>query len=131
MSAREDPRSVGTLISDLANQATALVQTEFGLLRAEMSENVGKIKTGAIELVAGSICLLAALLVLLQALVTALAELGLGIGWASLLVGVVVAIIGVILVRTGTSNMSGSSLMPDKTQTQLERDAQAVKEQVR
>lgn len=131
MSPDRESRSIQTLISDLCDQATSLVHTEFRLLRAEMTEKVGQIKSGATEIVAGGICLLAALLILLQALVVALAELGLGAGWASLLVGVVVAVIGVILMRIGTSNVSATNLTPERTQEQLGRDTQAVKEQVR
>ncbi len=131
MNPNGDPRSVPTLVSDLATQATTLIQTEMRLLKAEMSEKLGHVRNGAIEVVAGAICLLAALLVLLQALVVALAELGLGAGWASLLVGVAVAVLGVILVRTGSSNMSVENLTPDRTQEQLSKDARVVKEQVR
>ncbi|WEX07696.1 phage holin family protein [Chelativorans sp. AA-79] len=131
MSTREDPRGITTLFSDLANNATRLVQAEFRLLRTEMSEKVGQVKNGLVEMIAGAICLLAALLVLLQALVVALAEMGLGTRWASLAVGVVVAIVGVILVRIGTSNMSESNLMPERTQHQLGDDARAVKDQMR
>jgi len=131
MDTRSDSRGITTLFSDLADQASTLVHTEFRLLRAEMSEKVEQFRNGAIEVIAGSICLLAALLVLLQALVVALAELGLGAGWASLLVGVVVAVIGAILVSRGTSNMSAQNLTPERTQEQVTRDARAVKEQIR
>lgn len=131
MSTREDPRGITTLFSDLANNATTLVQSEFRLLRAEMSEKVGQVGNGLAEMVAGAICLLAALLVLLQALVVALAEMGLGTGWASLAVGVVVAIIGGVLVRMGMSNMSSTNLMPERTQHQMSDDARAVKDQMK
>ncbi|WP_028034706.1 phage holin family protein [Chelativorans sp. J32] len=131
MSSNDDPRGITTLISDLADQASTLVRTEFELLRTEMSEKLGQVKNGAIEVIAGAICLMAALLVLLQALIVALARLGLGPAWASLLVGVVVAILGAILVRTGSSNMSASNLTPDRTQAQLDRDVRTVKEQIR
>jgi hypothetical protein len=143
MSVNSDPRSVPTLISDLAQQVTTLMQTEVRLLRAEMSEKLGQLGSGAAEVAAGAICLLAALLVLLQALVIAIARIGadpadpaiqnsgIGMGWASLIVGVVVAGIGAFLVRNGTKNLSPSNLTPERTQEQLSRDAQVVKEQIR
>lgn len=132
MSMSTDPRSVPTLISDLAQQVTTLMQTEVRLLRAEMSEKLGQLGSGAAEVAAGAICLLAALLVLLQALVVGVAQIGdMGVGWASLIVGVVIAVIGALLVKAGSSNLSPSNLAPERTQEQLKRDAQVAKEQVR
>ena len=62
-------RSLATLVSDLAQQVTTLLQTEGRLLRTELSENARKAGAGAIEVLGGAICLMAALMVLLQALV--------------------------------------------------------------
>ncbi|MER8474536.1 phage holin family protein [Mesorhizobium sp. M1163] len=131
MTDNQDTRSLTTLVSDLAQQVTILLQTESRLLRAEMSEKVSKAGAGAVEVMGGAICLLAALMVLLQALVIALASAGLGAGWSSLLVGVVVAVLGVILLRSGKASMAPSELTPDRTQDQLKRDARVIKEQIR
>ncbi|MBA3448234.1 MAG: phage holin family protein [Pseudaminobacter sp.] len=131
MNEHQDSRSVATLLSDLAQQGTTLLQTEARLLRAEMSEKFHNVGTGAIEVLGGAVCLLAALIVLLQALVIALAEAGLGAGWASLLVGLVVAGLGVFLLRNGSSSMAPSELTPDRTQEQLKRDVRVVKEQLK
>ncbi|TKB96621.1 MAG: phage holin family protein, partial [Mesorhizobium sp.] len=95
MTDNQDTRSLTTLVSDLAQQVTTLLQTESRLLRAEISEKLSRAGAGAVEVMGGVICLLAALMVLLQALVIALASAGLGAGWSSLLVGVVVAVLGV------------------------------------
>jgi hypothetical protein len=122
MNEHQDSRSVATLLSDLAQQVTTLLQTEARLLRAEMSDKVSN---------AGAVCLLAALIVLLQALVIALANAGLGAGWSSLAVGVVVAVIGVILLRTGSANLSPSQLNPDRTEEQFKRDVRVIKEQLK
>jgi hypothetical protein len=131
MAENTDSRSLVTLVGDLAQQVTQLLQTEGKLLRAEMTEKLTKAGAGAIEVLGGAICLLAALLVLLQALVIALAQAGLGAGWSSLLVGVVVAILGVILLRTGMASLNPSDLTPDRTQDQFKRDVRAVKEQLK
>jgi hypothetical protein len=131
MNEHQDSRSVATLLSDLAQQVTTHLQTEARLLRAEMSEKLSNVGSGAVEILGGAICLLAALLVLLQALVIALANAGLGAGWSSLAVGVVVAILGVILLRTGSANLSPSQLNPDRTEEQLKRDVRVVKEQLK
>ena len=78
MNEHQDSRGVATLLSDLAQQVTTLLQTEARLLRAEMSEKFSNVGSGAVEILGGAVCLLAALIVLLQALVIALAEAGLG-----------------------------------------------------
>ncbi|MCV3209983.1 phage holin family protein [Mesorhizobium sp. YC-39] len=131
MTDNQDNRSLATLVSDLAQQVTTLLQTEGNLLRAEMSEKLSKAGAGAVEIVGGAICLLAALVVLLQALVIALANVGLGAGWSSLLVGIVVAALGAILMRSGIASMAPSELTPDRTQDQLKRDVRVIKEQIR
>jgi len=130
MTTSNDPRGVATLISDLTQQVSTLVQTELKLLRAEIYEKLDQLGSGAAEVTAGAICLLAALIVLLQAVVVALVKAGLGAGWASLLVGVVVAALGLFLIWRGKSNLSTSNLMPERTQEQLRRDADVAKEQV-
>ena len=129
MSDQHDNRSVATLISDLAQQASTLVQTEVRLLKAEMSEKASKVGTGVAEMAAGAICLLAALIVLLFALVAALAETGMGPGWAALLVGVIVALLGVFLLKNGSTSFT--NLTPDRTTEQLGQDARVVKEQLK
>ena len=131
MNENQDSRSVPTLLSDLAQQATTLVQTEARLLRAEMSEKFSKVGSGAVEILGGAICLLAALMVLLQALVIALANAGLGAGWSSLLVGVVVALVGYMLLRAGAKTIQPSELTPERTQEQFKQDIQVVKEQLK
>jgi hypothetical protein len=131
MTPDKDNRSVATLLSDLVQQLSTLVQTEGRLLRSELTHSAHKAGAGAMEVAAGAILLLAALLVLLQALVVALANLGLGAGWSSLLVGVAVAIFGAMLVKRGTTNMSSSELAPTRTADQLGKDASLLKEQIR
>ncbi|MDX8434840.1 phage holin family protein [Mesorhizobium abyssinicae] len=131
MIGNQDNRGLTTLIGDLAQQVTTLLQTESKLLRAEMSESLSKAGAGAVEFLGGAICILAALIVLLQALVIALANAGLGPGWSSLLVGIAVAILGIFLLRSGTASMAPSELTPDRTQDQLKRDARVIKEQIK
>ena len=131
MTMSPDDRSVPTLLSDLAQQASALVQTEVRLLRVELSEKLALMGTGGAEVLAGALCLLAALLILLQALVIALANLGLGPGWASLLVGIVVAALGAFLVRNGSAQLSPSNLTPTRMQEQISRDLRVAKEQLK
>ena len=80
MNESNDGRGLITLVSDLAQQVTTLLQTESKLLRSEMTDKLSRFGAGAVEVLGGAICLLAALMVLLQALVIALANAGLGAG---------------------------------------------------
>jgi hypothetical protein len=131
MNESNDGRGLITLVSDLAQQVTTLLQTESKLLRSEMTDKLRRLGAGAVEVLGGAICLLAALMVLLQALVIALANAGLGAGWSSLLVGVVVAVLGVFLLRSGAETMKPSELTPERTQEQFKRDVRVVKEQLK
>jgi hypothetical protein len=131
MNQNADSRSLATLVSDLAQQVTTLLQTEGRLLRAEMSEKLTKVGAGAIEVLGGAICLMAALIVLLQALVIALANAGLGAGWASLLVGLIVSGLGIFLLRSGAASMKASDLAPELTQGQLKQDVGVIKERLK
>jgi len=131
MTPGQDDRSLMTLVSDLAQQVTTLLQTEGKLLRTELYEKAEQAGAGAVEVLGGAICLMAALLILLQALVIALAKAGLGAGWSSLLVGVVVAGLGLILVRSGAASMKPSNLTPDRIAAQLKSDANVIKDQVK
>ncbi len=126
-----DDRSLTTLVADLAAQGGTLVRTEAKLLRAELTEKLGKVGTSAVEILGGAICLLAALMVLLQALVIALANLGLGGGWASLLVGVAVAALGLVLIRAGRASLELEEIQPEKTMNQVQQDARVLREQVK
>lgn len=129
MTPDRDDRSLATLVSDLIQQLSTLVQTEGKLLRSELRETGGKISGGAIEILAGAGLLIAALVILLQALVHALATTGLGPGWAALIVGLVVALVGYLAVQRGTKNLSPDELAPRRSAEQLRKDANLVKEQ--
>ncbi|TDL83670.1 phage holin family protein [Palleronia sediminis] len=127
MSAPDQNKSTGTLISDAMNNVSALVRNEVDLARAEVSENASRAGV-ALGLIAGAaIVALVALNVLAAALVSALAETGLEPGWAALIVGVVLAIVGYAMFSKGTSDLKLSSLAPTRTAKNVQRDAEAVK----
>jgi xanthine/uracil permease len=129
-----DDRSIGTLVSELSQETTTLLQQEIALAKTEMSEKVSQVSTALVRLALGGLVLFAGLLVLLDALVYGLSEImppDLTPWLPALLVGIVVAIIGAILLQKGRSNLQTSSLMPQRTATSLQRDTHMVKEQVR
>lgn len=122
--------SFSELVSDLGRDVSLLVSKEVGLFRAEINEKFSMLQTAGGSLAAAGICLLASLLILLQALIVALTNMGLGAGWSSLLVGLVVGAIGIYLLQHGRT-LLGEGIIPKRTQTQVQRDAEMFKEQVK
>jgi xanthine/uracil permease len=129
-----DDRSIGTLVSELSQETTTLLQQEIALAKTEMAEKVSQVSTALVRLALGGLVLFAGLLLLLDAVVYGLSEImppDLTPWLPALLVGLVVAIIGAVLLQKGRSNLQTSSLMPQRTATSLQRDTHMVKEQVR
>jgi hypothetical protein len=125
-----DPRSLPQLLADLTHDLSTLVRKESELVRVEFKENLQQVARGGAKVAVGAVLLLAAVMILLQTLVLGLSKI-MDPVWASLLVGVVVAIVGVVLLRNGAKSANPAVLRPDKAATQLKKDAQFVKEQVR
>ena len=127
-------RSLLSLFSDLWRETTTLVHEEAELAKAELSEKVSQITTGAGEIAAGGAILFAGFIVLLFAAVGAL-ELMLpsehSIWLAPLIVGLIVMIIGYIALSRGKKQMQAESLAPQRTLESLKRDARLAKEHVK
>lgn len=85
---------------------------------------------GAGSVAAGAILLFAALLILFEAIVIALAEF-VGPGWAAPIVGVVAAILGAVLLKKGADQIKANSLTPERSTSQLKKDADLTREQMR
>ncbi len=124
-------RSLMSLFSDLWRETRTLVHQEAELAKAEISEKVSQVTTGAGEIAAGGAILFAGFIVLLFAAVGAL-ELMLATEhsmWlAPLIVGLVVMIVGYIVLSRGRKQISAESLTPERTLDSLQRDARLAKE---
>ncbi len=127
----ERDRSVADLFGNAIGQISTLFRKEVQLARAEMSEKLGEAAGAVTPLAAGVGLLLGALILLLFALVSLLVRFGIATGWSQLIVGVAAALLGYALIRSGLSHLKTSNLVPTRTTTQLSRDAQVAKEQVR
>jgi hypothetical protein len=127
---RKQSPSIPDLVSNLGRDVMGLFSKEANLFRAEIKEKFSILQAAGASLAAGAICLLAALLILLQALIVALTNAGMNPAWASLIVGGGVAIVGVILLQIGRYNLR-EDVLPTRTQAQVQRDAEMVKERVR
>ena len=126
-------RSLMGLFADLWRETQTLVHQEAQLAKAELSEKVSQVTTGAGEIAAGGAILFAGFIVLLFAAVGAL-ELMIGsehgIWLAPLIVGVVVMIVGYIVLARGRKQIKADSLTPQRTLDSLQRDARLAKEHV-
>ena len=127
-------RSLIGLFSDLWRETQTLVHQEAELAKAEISEKVSRVTTGAGEIAAGGAILFAGFIVLLFAAVGAL-ELLLptehAIWLAPLIVGLIVMIIGYIVFARGRKQMSAESLAPQRTIDSLQQDAKLAKEHMK
>jgi hypothetical protein len=129
----QDNRSLGTLISELAQDTTTLVQQEVALAKAEMSEKASQVGRGISTLAIGGVVLLAGLLALIDFAIYGLAELlppDLSPWLGALIVGVVLSVIGYIMLQNGRKEIKSTTLTPERTATSLQRDKDMVKEHV-
>ena len=136
--APENPHSEGRslvgLFSDLWRETNTLVHNEAELIKAEISEKVSQITTGAAAVAVGGAIAFAGFIVLLFAAVGALQlmmQTEHDIWLAPLIVGLVVTIIGYIALAKGRSQMTAENLKPERSMESLRRDAQLVKEHAR
>lgn len=131
MDEQRDPnRSLTSLISELADESSALVRQEVALAKAEAHEKVTQLTNGIKYLVVGGAILIAGLFYILDAVVYGIARLmpdQYQLWLAALIVGVVVGVIGLIFLKKGGSNLQGSNLQPRRTVRSVKMDTQLVK----
>jgi hypothetical protein len=130
----QQDRSLIGLFGDLWRETQTLVHQEAQLAKAELSEKVSQVTTGAGEIAAGGAILFAGFIVLLFSAVGAL-ELMIAsehsIWLAPLIVGVLVMVIGYIVLSRGRKQIKPGSLTPERTLESLNRDARLAKEHAR
>lgn len=122
------------LFSDLFRETSTLVHNEAELAKAELSEKVSQVGTGAAEIAVAGAIFFAGFLVLLFAAVGAIAMWidNENAAWlAPLIVGVIVMIIGYILLKRGQSQMKPENLAPERTMQSLRDDANFAREHAR
>ena len=119
-------RSLMGLFADLWRETQTLVHQEAQLAKAEISEKVSQVTTGAGEIAAGGAILFAGFIVLLFAAVGAL-ELMIGSEHGQWLAPLIV---GYIVLARGRKQMKPESLTPQRTLDSLQRDARLAKEHV-
>ena len=125
---RNDPRSTGSLLSDVLGSIGNLLRQEVDLARAEVDQNLKRAGGALGLLVAAIIFAFIGLSVLSTAVISALVLAGISQLWATVLVGLVVLLIAVILVIVGVKRLKLSSIAPTRTARSLRADAHMMKE---
>lgn len=122
-------RSVAALLTDLANQTSALFRQEAALLKAELHEKLDRIGHGVTALAVGALIAFSGWLALLAAAVLALATVV--APWlAALIVAVVVLLAGAALLYLGKTRLDAASLVPRRTLNSLREDAAWIRQQL-
>ena len=121
---------LGDLFRDLLNEFAALARTEIRLAGAEAADkfNIAAVALGLVVL--GAVLLIGALILFLQAAVAALVAGGMSVTTATVLVGGVALVAGLALAWLGFSRLKTERLKPHRTIGQLQRDVEAVKNEV-
>lgn len=123
-------RSTGELVSDVLNQATALLRNEVRLARAEASDAVSRAATGLAMLGAALAFGIATLVLLLYTIAVILAAVGVPDSVAALLATIVGAGATGALAWAGLKRLEADKLLPERTMRQLRRDRAVVKEEL-
>ena len=123
-------QSVPGLVAEALRETSTLAQKEFALFRTEMSENLGKVVTGLVMMVAAAVFGVASLVLFTKALVDWLATVVRSEALASLIVAVLTLVVAVVLVLIGKSRISASTLAPTRTAKSLRRDTEVISERV-
>lgn len=123
-------RTVSGLFADLARETSRLFRQEIALAKAEITDRMGQLGTGAAELVVGGFILYAGLLGLMAAAIIGLTYV-LPVWLATLIIAFAVTVIGVILLLLGRRHLEPGKLVPHRTMRSLRDDADWAKEQMR
>lgn len=123
-------RSLGTLLRDLTHDGSDLVRSEIALARAETAEKVSQAGTAIAAIAVGAVFGLAALIIVLQAVVIALANV-MEPWLASAIVGLAVAALAWFMIRKGQNELEATSLVPQRTARNVQRDMQVVADHAR
>ena len=125
---RNDPRTTGSLLTDVLSSIGNLLRQEVDLARAEVDQNL-KRAAGALGLLVVAIILaFIGLSVLSTAIISALVLAGISQLWATILVGLVVLLVAVILTIIGVKRLKLSSIAPTRAARSVRADARMMKE---
>ncbi len=127
LAGKQQDRSIGGLIGDLAHETTTLLRKEVELAKSEMTEKIDRLQNATVSMAAGGAVLYAGFLVFLLfavIAVDAILDNWMNTNWlAPLIVSVIVLGIGYAMLRSGQKRFEARALMPSRTMRSLQRDA--------
>jgi uncharacterized membrane protein YqjE len=127
---RSTPRaSTPQLFLDIANNASALAQSELRLARAEVREMAAKTARLIAAFVLAGALMTAAIFLLLRALVDWLIAMRVRAEVADLSVGAAMTFLAALVFYWAWRATSTMDFIPDRTLRQMKRDVEAIKEQ--
>ncbi|GAA5177548.1 phage holin family protein [Modicisalibacter zincidurans] len=114
--------SLGSLISTVTQEVTALIRNEVELAKAEIRQKTSQLGTGIGSVAAGGGVLLCGFLVLLASAVFGLNIVVQAMWLSTLIVGAIVVIVGFIMLQGGKKKLKATNLTPDRTMASLQKD---------
>lgn len=127
---REDPGSLGEIISDISSGLSQLFRQEVDLAKAELKAEASKAGKAAGMFSGAGVAGLLTLIMLSFALAFGLGNV-MNLGWAALIVAVLWAVVAGVLFAMGRTNARTVSPVPQKTVQTLKEDAQWLKNPTR
>jgi uncharacterized membrane protein YqjE len=118
---------VGELLGRVASDVQDLVRGEIRLARSEFDQKLDRMLTAGIWFAGGALVAFAGLVVVLQGLAAILA-LVLPVWAAFFAVGAIIVAVGGFFARSGLARISIKNLTPERTATNLSKDARVLKE---
>lgn len=123
----EQPKSLGSLMSDAFGHISSILRKEIDLARAEISQSLGKAGIALGLVLGGTVLALVALNVLAAAAVEWVISAGIAAGFAALIVGGAVLLVAIILLAVGVGQLKKASLAPKRVADNVRKDAAALK----
>lgn len=127
---RLEAKPVSELVSDALQQLSRLFRNEVALARAEVSDKAKRALRGGAMLGVAAIFALPSLAILMVALAAFMIELGLAASLSFLITAAIGFVIAGILASVGLNRLKADALIPNRTITQLRRDAATMKEHI-
>lgn len=124
-----DP-SLGDLVMGLTDDLTTLVRKEVELAKAELQENIQQGARGGAMVGAGGMVAYAGLLLILAAIAIALGDWWDNYWLGAAVTGLITGIVGWFVLNNGLHQLKQVSLVPHKTISSLQSDAEMAKEKL-
>lgn len=119
--------SLVELVRQLAHQGSHLAEQQLKLIKAEVGESLGEVKTAVGSMVGAAVVGIAGLGVVLMGLAYLVGDMIGNLGVATLAVGIITLVIAWMLYAAGRKKVEAASLAPDRSIDTIERTPKAVR----